>query len=63
MRIDIEATRESTRRRPTRNGDDVAANSDEHRELNWKAGERRAVRAGYHRATRVAVRRGLRGLR
>jgi hypothetical protein len=55
MSTDLESTRESTRRRVRRNGNEVAALSEEHRALTFRAGERAAVRAGHARATRRDV--------
>lgn len=59
-RIDrYEAPRQSTRRRGTRNGDEVAAFTAERHALNWRAGERAGIRQHANRSERQGARRHL----
>jgi hypothetical protein len=55
-RIDAEAPRQSTTRRPRRNGDEMDAFAADHRLAGYRPGQRAAIRARSARSERTAVR-------
>jgi hypothetical protein len=60
IRIDAEASRERIHGRPARNGDEVDAFARNRSADSYRPGQRPAIKAGFARATRTAVRSQLR---